>query len=585
MPRKPPLGKSLAEVNPELSKEWHPTKNGSLTPFDVTISSGKKVWWKCDVEDDHEWESSVDNRSKGNGCPVCSGRKVVLSNCLATINPKLSKEWHPSKNGTLTPFDVTISSGKKVWWKCNVADDHEWESAPNSRSNGHGCSVCSGRTVVLSNCLATLNPKLSKEWHHIKNGSLTPFDVTLGTNKKVWWKCDVADDHEWESAPNSRSSGHGCPVCRGLKVVLSNCLATINPKLSKEWHPSKNGTLTPFDVTRGFDKKVWWKCDKGEDHEWQSSVDNRSKGNGCSVCSGRTVVLSNCLATLNPKLSKEWHPTKNGSLMPYDVSEYSRKKAWWKCDVADDHEWESTIAHRSNGKGCPVCRGLKVVLSNCLATTDPKLSKEWHPVKNGALTPYDIREFSHKKVWWKCNKGIDHEWESRVADRSNEKGCPYCVLTPQSKQELTITFELIQFYKINPKGFKTRVQGKLWTIDIYLPELNLGIEFDGSYWHKDKRALDKLKTQKLEEDGFTIMRIREVPLKAITAIDVISKTPFNAKQVTNDILEHIIEAFKIDGRKRRKIENYLLKESIQNEKGLNDYIEMILTERAEMNGV
>ena len=441
------------------------------------------------------------------------------------------------------------------------------------------------RKPPLGKSLAEVNPELSKEWHPTKNGSLTPFDVTISSGKKVWWKCDVEDDHEWESSVDNRSKGNGCPVCSGRKVVLSNCLATINPKLSKEWHPSKNGTLTPFDVTRGFDKKVWWKCDKGEDHEWQSSVDNRSKGNGCSVCSGRTVVLSNCLATLNPKLSKEWHPTKNGSLMPYDVSEYSRKKAWWKCDVADDHEWESTIAHRSNGKGCPVCRGLKVVLSNCLATTDPKLSKEWHPVKNGALTPYDIREFSHKKVWWKCNKGIDHEWESRVADRSNEKGCPYCVLTPQSKQELTITFELIQFYKINPKGFKTRVQGKLWTIDIYLPELNLGIEFDGSYWHKDKRALDKLKTQKLEEDGFTIMRIREVPLKAITAIDVISKTPFNAKQVTNDILEHIIEAFKIDGRKRRKIENYLLKESIQNEKGLNDYIEMILTERAEMNGV
>ena len=67
MPRKPPLGKSLAEVNPELAKEWHPTKNEELTPFDVTSKNGIKVWWKCDKGNDHEWESSVANRSNGNG--------------------------------------------------------------------------------------------------------------------------------------------------------------------------------------------------------------------------------------------------------------------------------------------------------------------------------------------------------------------------------------------------------------------------------------------------------------------------------------------------------------------------------------
>lgn len=28
--------KSLAETHPEVSKQWHPTKNGDLTPYDVT---------------------------------------------------------------------------------------------------------------------------------------------------------------------------------------------------------------------------------------------------------------------------------------------------------------------------------------------------------------------------------------------------------------------------------------------------------------------------------------------------------------------------------------------------------------------
>jgi len=243
--------------------------------------------------------------------------------------------------------------------------------------------------------------------------------------------------------------------------------------------------------------------------------------------------------------------------------------------------WESVIYSRSNGNGCPVCSGKKVVLSNCLATLKPELAKEWHPTKNGDLTPYYVGEFSHKKVWWKCNKGDDHEWISSVSNRSKGRECPYCTLTPQSKQELTITFELVQFFKINPKGFKTRVNGKVVSIDIYIPEFNLGIEFDGNYWHKGKRELDKLKTEKLEGDGFIIMRVREEPLKAITDIDVISKTPFNAKEVTNDILKHIMEAYSIDARRIQKIRKYLLKEDIQNEKGLDDYIDMILTEKAD----
>ena len=67
MTRKPPKGKSLAEVNPELAKQWYAKMNGVLTPFDVTEFSHCKVWWKCENGDDHEWESKVSDRSK-NGC-------------------------------------------------------------------------------------------------------------------------------------------------------------------------------------------------------------------------------------------------------------------------------------------------------------------------------------------------------------------------------------------------------------------------------------------------------------------------------------------------------------------------------------
>lgn len=111
---KPPKGKSLADLNADLAKQWHPTKNGDLTPFDFTINSHNKVWWKCDKANDHEWESTIANRSSGNGCSIYRGRKIVSSNCLATTNPELAKEWHPTKNGNLTPSDEYAGSHKKA---------------------------------------------------------------------------------------------------------------------------------------------------------------------------------------------------------------------------------------------------------------------------------------------------------------------------------------------------------------------------------------------------------------------------------------------------------------------------------------
>ena len=591
MPRKPPPGKSLAEVNPELAKEWHPSKNGDLTPFDVTAGSNKKVWWKCDQGDDHEWCANPYTRNKGSNCPVCKGQKVVRSNCLAIINPELAKEWHPSKNGELTPFDFTLGSGQIVWWRCHIDFNHVWKASINSRNRGSGCCFCSGNKVNKSNSLANLRPDLVNEWHPTKNRNLNPKDYSTGSGKKVWWKCPKADDHEWQVSISNRNNGSLCPFCSGHKVAKSTSLGNLNSALAQEWHPTKNGDLTPYDVAPGSNKKVWWKCDKGDDHEWVVSINNRSNGGNCPICLGQKVVNSNCLATLNPELAKEWHPTKNGDLTPYGVTAGSNKKVWWKCNKGDDHEWKVTVNNRTSGMGCPICSNRIAVLSNCLATSDSYLAKEWHPTKNDVLTPYDVTAGSNKKVWWKCNKGADHEWKTSIIHRANGNGCPFCTLTPQSRQELTITFELLTIFKgIDPKGFKTRINGKIWSIDIYIPKIHIGIEFDGSYWHKDKSQLDKVKTEKIEKTGLNLIRVRQKPLDRLFEDDVMAEEKFNGKQITNDILKQIVKdngkyAYTLDKRTLNNIDKYINKEGLQNEKGLDKYIDQILTEKAERKKV
>ena len=62
---------------------------------------------------------------------------------------------------------------------------------------------------------------------------------------------------------------------------------------------------------------------------------------------------------------------------------------------------------------------------------------------------------------------------------------------------------------------------------------------------------------------------------------IISQKPFNAKEITNNILTHIINSFEIEDVLVKKIKAYISKKKLQNEKGLDEYIEIILTEKAE----
>lgn len=200
------------------------------------------------------------------------------------------------------------------------------------------------------------------------------------------------------------------------------------PHLVEQWHPTKNGTLRPEDVSRGSQRKVWWLCQSAPDHVWQTCASNRVRGTGCPFCAGQRATLATSLAKLAPALAAQWHRKKNGALRPEDVTTQSGRKVWWVCDVARDHVWQARIANRARGVGCPFCAGQRACSTNSLATLAPKLAAQWHPSKNGALTPADITCGSTRFVWWKCPEGKSHEWRNRLYARTLlGTGCPFCV--------------------------------------------------------------------------------------------------------------------------------------------------------------
>jgi hypothetical protein len=68
----------LQKLCSALAKEWHPTKNGTLTSKDVTPNSNKKVWWLCSKNKNHEWDAKIQNRNNGSGCPYCFKKRRKL---------------------------------------------------------------------------------------------------------------------------------------------------------------------------------------------------------------------------------------------------------------------------------------------------------------------------------------------------------------------------------------------------------------------------------------------------------------------------------------------------------------------------
>ena len=345
--------------------QWDTDANLPLTPKTVTFGSSRKVHWFC--AKGHSWQQEPWVRaSHGGGCPVCAGKKIVAGdNDLRTLFPAIAEEWHPTKNGALTPDRISPYTHRKVWWQCGKCG-YEWQAVVKSRvgTNQCGCPACAGRAVAAGiNDLATVHPELAAQWHPTKNGALTPWDVTAGTERKVWWRCEAG--HEWCAAISSRTRGNGCPVCAGRMVIPGvNDLKSQFPALAKEWHPTKNGALTPDAVTAQSNRDAWWLCTAG--HEYKAAIASRvARDTGCPYCANRRVLPGfNDLASVRPEVAREWHPTKNGSLTPEAVTCGGTKHVWWKCGACG-YEWKAVIYSRAAAQrcGCPMCAG-KIKIRN-----------------------------------------------------------------------------------------------------------------------------------------------------------------------------------------------------------------------------
>lgn len=431
--------------------------------------------------------------------------------------PELVDEWDFEKNIDHNLSDA-FSGRTKLWWKCSL--NHSWEAVLTNRINGSKCPYCSGNKILPGfNDVFTLRPDLVDEWDYETNDELNidPLTLGVGSHSKVWWKCDNDDKHthSYESSIASRNRGRGCPYCANKKVLVGfNDFATTSSRLLKEWNYEKN-SLTPYEITSGSDKKVYWLCDQG--HSYQMSVyrrTNSKNSRGCPVCAGKIVIPGvNDFSSQYPELSEMWDYERNETTP--DMISYGSSKEFFWIDKNCGHSFKKSPKTLVQSTGCPYCSSTnKKVLRgfNDLETLFPEIAKEWHLTKNGNVFASDVAAKSGQQYWWICSQNKDHEWLTTIHNRTGlNSGCPDCWKSQIVSKAETELNNYVRDLGFNPITDRKILAGK--EIDIYIPEKKFAIEYNGLYWHSEKGGKDRnyhyQKWEEAKKQGIYLMHIWE----------------------------------------------------------------------------
>lgn len=351
---------SLLAVNPELCKEWDYEKNKGKDPSTLKPYSNEKVWWKCSKG--HEWESVISGRSDGRGCPICSSNSQT-SFPEQAIFYYIKKMFPDTENRKKLPFlennmeaDIYIDSLKLAieYDGYYHMKELERDMKKNDLMKENGIQLIRVRQVVGERKLPDIEGEdifiIEHDYNH-KNG----LDYCL--QELFTYLCNKyqLDYPNFEINANKKRG----EILEQMNENERNFEALF-PELVEEWDFERNGKLLPNQVAPFTHLSVWWKCRKNPKHVWEAKISNRANGRTCPFCLNRKINETNSLETLEPELAKQWHPTKNGELMPSQVAPNYSKKIWWICE--NGHEWERSPNGRMSNKtfDCPVCRKEKV---------------------------------------------------------------------------------------------------------------------------------------------------------------------------------------------------------------------------------
>ena len=314
------------------------TVNPNLVVKEGYQQAATKILHQCSICG-HEWYAFPLNTLRGEGCPKCATR-------IRANKRRKSHEQYVQELQVIQPNIIVLeqyyNAKTKILHKCNICEC-EWQAIPNSILQGKGCPKCGNR--IKKTHEQYLQEVLNR------NSKIQVAEKYINGDTKILHKCMVCGC-EWSAKPVDILQGKGCPVCSGHMVVQGiNDLYTTHPHLIKEWDYKKNINLSPFQVSAGSGKKVWWKCNECG-HEWEAFVYNRTGiGKGCPECGKQSSIKSR--TKTHDKYVKEVADL-NSNIEVIGIYTTANIKVLHKCKI-DGYEWLASPHSILQGTGCPIC--------------------------------------------------------------------------------------------------------------------------------------------------------------------------------------------------------------------------------------
>jgi hypothetical protein len=311
-----------------------------------------------------------------------------------------------------------------------------------------------------------------------------------------------------------------------------------------DFENNKNIDFNKLSYRSGI--KIWWICNFCKT-KYFASPQSKTRSKGCKSCykinnpaknqkkKSRKTKFQMSVAYLYPELAKLWHPTRNEDLKPENAN--ASNKYWYICN--NNHEFFIKAAIKKKVKDkdidmCSRCSGRIPSAEQNFEIQHPEIAKEWDYKKNKSL-PNEYTRGSNFKAWWICKKG--HSYKMSITSRTSSfQGCSKC--RPNiSRAQIRIYAELKSIF---PKTKLKKIINKI-EIDVFIPEINVGIEYDGVRYHKQhlKKESDLRKNKKLNKLGIHLIRIREKGLFKLTEDDILQVKTLIQKREIDEVLIRI----------------------------------------------
>lgn len=298
--------------------------------------------------------------------------------------------------------------------------------------------------------------------------------VVPGSTKIAIWVCGKG--HEWRTAIRKiLQSGQRCPYCQNKRCLSGfNDLESQRPDLIRYYDSKRNPPARTIQATSN--KSVWWCCEKG--HEWEERpfMMDPVRGSICPECRAE----ERSIAIRSPKLIP-WLVDKTQSTLWAS----SRGPIDLICPLG--HRFQESPGSLKNNPKCPYCSGARVLKGfNDLQTLHPELVSQW-----ADETPIETVSRQNKlKAQWQCDV-CGYRWKAFVHNRANGYGeCFKCFQKSGSKSQREVS-DFVEDLGFTPRlNTKSVLPGKL-ELDIYIPELQIAIEYNGLYWHSTERNNEK----------------------------------------------------------------------------------------------